>query len=350
MACSMGCYQAYFGVTCIILLIYFIKELFWDADKNIVRDVIFKVAGTVMIGGFFYKCMVTLVNAIYHVHLSNYKDVSNISLRSIIVNLPHRIPKAYKEFFQFYFTDVHQRMTFGLRWVFMAAFLVTLCLFLYKLKDISRRNKRNAILSILAILLVPLASNATLILITTPNVILMTAGTAVLFSLFLCLFDGFFKRKLLYSCYLCILIVLFWVNICIVSNDQIAIRDIRTATVTIAQNIVTRLLDEGYIDSGNKFVFWGSPSANRLFFETPPFKKANGYAKFGAFGTGVWSNRAHWNGLFSAYCGIKFNFWSDEQYKELMTKEEIKEMPCFPDRKSIQKIDGVVVVKVSNTL
>ncbi|MCD7945439.1 MAG: hypothetical protein LUF81_02340 [Clostridiales bacterium] len=174
----------------------------------------------------------------------------------------------------------------------------------------------------------------------------------MLFPLFLCLFDDFMNRKLLHSSFLLCLAGMLWINVCVVGNDQLAMREGRTAVVTIAENIVTRLADEGYInaETDTTIAIVGRPAENVMFAQTTAWKQANKYAQFGGayWYADAGNNRRSWNGLLVGYCGIQLNFCSDDTFKELIATSTIAEMPCFPDEGSICEVDGIVVIKVSD--
>ncbi len=347
MSWSMGNYQAYFGVTCIILLTYFIKKMFQDAGKSTVGNLIVRCVGNIVVGGVLYKGLVTVVNAVFHVELSSYKGANNISLKSIIVNLPERIPVAYKEFYDFFFTNAGQGWLIYLRCIYLIAFVITAFIIVCKMVSVLRKDVLNGVLCILAVLFIPLACNGTVLLTTTGSTLLMAGGMALLFPLLICLFDDFMSRRLLYSGYLIVLTGMLWLNICIVNNDQLSMREGRTSTVTIAQNIITELINKGYIGSAYEFAFVGLPAYNNMFYQTTAFEKSSPYARFGDWWRTSDANRYSWEGILEGYCGVKFDFCSDEQYEELVKKDEIKEMECFPENGSIKEVDDVIVVKVS---
>ena len=55
------------------------------------------------------------------------------------------------------------------------------------------------------------------------------------------------------------------------------------------------------------------------------------------------------NYIIIKYLGFSPRFCGYEEIKELMENEEVKEMPCYPDDGAIRIIDGVVVVKLTDS-
>jgi uncharacterized membrane protein len=51
--------------------------------------------------------------------------------------------------------------------------------------------------------------------------------------------------------------------------------------------------------------------------------------------------------IMTKYLGFAPRFCGYEEIKELMENEEVQAMPCYPDSGSIQIVDGVIVVKLS---
>lgn len=77
------------------------------------------------------------------------------------------------------------------------------------------------------------------------------------------------------------------------------------------------------------------------------WENANNYAQFGAWMVEPGNNYRSWSGVLLEYFGVKLNVCPAEKYEELRQRDEIASMPLFPMEGSITRIDGVVVVKVS---
>lgn len=351
-ACSMGCYQAYLGVTCVLMLFLLLEMILKKQDLQEIGLMIVKMASSVVAGGALYKIIITLVNWIYHVDLADYRGMSSISVKSILLNLPRMIPQAYIDFYNYFASEgaIQKNVFWGNRWIyfgiFAAAGIFLIRMFVKRLKS----SPVHTVLLLAVLALIPVACNVSILIASgNPTILLMCGGMAVLPGLILCLMYVFEKKSLLYHVYTVILCLSVWVNICIVTNDQIAMRDGRTSVETITQNIVTELMHDGYLDEKPQVAFVGSPYKNKFFNRTVPFDTANDYAQFGRWWVETENNRRSWHyGMLLHWCGIDLDWCGDTKYNEILASGQIEEMNCFPEDDSIRVIGDVVVVKVSD--
>lgn len=179
--------------------------------------------------------------------------------------------------------------------------------------------------------------------------ILMSMGMVVSVVLVLIVvMYGSQKDLFLLKQVICLVVFIFlWANILTVTNDQLALKEGKTATTELAEAVVERLIVEGYIESNNAIAFVGKPCENRLFTKRVAWNRANWYAKFGDWWIGAANNGKSWSGVLAECCGIKLNICPVEKYEELYQRDEFSNMPEFPARESIKVIDGIVVVKIS---
>lgn len=92
----------------------------------------------------------------------------------------------------------------------------------------------------------------------------------------------------------------------------------------------------------------GRPSANPLFRTHVIYWDANDYAQVGLFKKeNAATMRYSWNAVFRDLTPMQLELCSDEVYDELIRTEEIKRMPTFPEKGSMQEMDGVYVIKIS---
>lgn len=351
-ACDMGCYQAYLGTTCVIILFYMMKQILKNADLKEIGLLVLRSSGAVLCGGGMYKLAVVVVNRIYDVSLSSYKGANEVSVSNIILSLPDTIPAAYKAFYRFFCTAFIQNNIFGNKKVNICIIFVVCCLVLYMLFQFAKRNWIGAGLLFLLVLLIPLAANISLLIAvkmgTEENMILlMTGGMVLCPALFLAVFYSFRKHIPYYGIYT----VALWVNIFIVNNDQVAMREGRTGAVTVTQNILSRMADEGYLGGDTKYeiAFIGKPSESRLFQKSDAWRQANNYAAFGD-----WPMKSanctsqSWRGIIREYCGVSIRTCDDDTYQEIIDGEEAEEMEAFPKEGCIRMVNDVLVVKVSD--
>ena len=74
---------------------------------------------------------------------------------------------------------------------------------------------------------------------------------------------------------------------------------------------------------------------------------ANGYAQFGCWSTDARNNKVSWEGVLSNFLGINLIVCGESDYSEIISLEQVAEMPEFPATGSICVIEDIIVVKVS---
>ncbi len=144
--------------------------------------------------------------------------------------------------------------------------------------------------------------------------------------------------------------MMLWCCSLTVTNDQIALKEGKTAVVTLTNRIINRLDNEGYMFSTeNPYVVClvGRPAENILFQHSRAFEIANAYARFGCFSTEAGNYRRTFKGVLNEYCGTWLNLASEESYNVIISSDLTRQMPCFPQEGSIIERDGVVIVKIS---
>ena len=95
------------------------------------------------------------------------------------------------------------------------------------------------------------------------------------------------------------------------------------------------------------YVFIGSPASNAFFYRDPLWERANDYARYGEIWLAENTNVPSYRALLRD-AGVNLNLNSDHAYwHELEKREEIKEMPVFPNEGYIRNIDNVTVIKFS---
>ena len=139
-----------------------------------------------------------------------------------------------------------------------------------------------------------------------------------------------------------------WFQLSTVVNDQLALKEGKAATITLTENIIYQLSEEGYLNTSRPIALVGRPANNDFFAQSTAYQMANEYAKFGCWSTNARNNRVSWTGVIYNYLGINLNLCGDSEYQELVSLEQIADMPEFPLEGSICVIRDVVVVKVSD--
>ena len=147
-----------------------------------------------------------------------------------------------------------------------------------------------------------------------------------------------------------ILLLFGWYALFTVTNDQLALREGRTATVTLTEQIVSELYRGNYLEAETprSVALVGRPGNNPYFARSKAFDMANEYAQFGYWSTDPRNNRVSWYGVLTGYLGVTSPLCDDVTYDTLRATDAVAAMPVFPAAGSIEVIQDVVVVKVSD--
>lgn len=347
---SMGCYQAYIGVVGIIFLMILMRMFIRNDNKKNIADYMIRGVCSILLGGFLYILMTNLLLKKAGVDLASYRGASSVSLSSITSNFLISVMQCYRNFITF-FTNYQMYNTMSLTWIILGGLsLISIFCMGYQFVVIYKTNKWYAAGYLISILLVPVFCNCMLIVAVGNNVSLLMAMGMMLYPVLSVIFlpetgkVSFWTKRM----WCLIMLLLLWTNVLTVTNDQVALKEGKTATVELADQIISTLNEEGYLENDYVIALVGRPSENNLFSRNAAYQNANEYAKFGNFwSTEAGNNRRSWQGVLSEYCGINLNLCSEDQYNAIIQNEKIANMPEFPLEGSLLEIDGVIVVKVS---
>lgn len=347
---SMAFYQAYIGVTSVLVVMYALKMLLDKKTAKTVLQYLGIAFGTYIVGGGLYLGITKLLLYRAGVEMASYKGASNHSILLMVQSLPQSLKECYVQFWDYFFAEkAYANLEFaGL--VMPGLLCVSLIAVLVQLIRLLKRDKPGAVLFLVLILLLPVAG-CFVLLIAVGNGMSGLMAMGMLLSIVMLGSivpkdgkSGFWLKRV----YLLLLVAFAWYQLSAVVNDQLALKEGKTATITLTENIVSRLYDEGYLEEYDTVAFVGRPAENARFSRSTAYEMANGYAQFGCWSTDARNNRVSWEGVTYNFLGVHLNFCGDTEYREITSLNEVAEMPEFPARESIQVINGVVVVKVSD--
>jgi len=348
-AFSMASYQAYLGVTCILLLTMFIKQLLENYSLKKIKS--FFLSGIIMIvtGGVFYWCIVQVLLLRAGIVLATYGGANNAKVGNMIKNFPASVIECYRQFGRIF---INSRMYINLpliEYLLIGFVILSLGSAIYQFVVLMKKNKLYAILYLLAIMLIPVAANAVLLVAVGSTItILMSMGMVICIGLiYIHIPNGEGYKKYVLWIYVGMMSLLIWFNISTVSNDQLALKEGKVATITLSQNITCKVIESGFYEQGKPIALVGRPAENNMFPHNYAYETANEYARFGSWSTEAGNNRRSWLGVFSNFAGMNINLVGENEYNALRALEEVKEMPEFPSVGSIKEIQGAIVVKVS---
>lgn len=356
---SLGTYQSNIGCFCLTILFYLLIDINkngYNAKKVLL--IIIKAMVVVVVSCLIYKLIWNLFLNIYNVGLADYKNgnAGNITISSIIMNLPYNILQTYRYFLDYYselFVTTAYPVIIKTLWAVNV--LILLINFGYKcFKNID--NYKAVIACVILLVLLPIASNFAILLLDTgiqlqqllPITMVLPLLTIVnLKSINFC--NSFFTST---TKQLLIIIISVFVagNMLAVNKDIEAMRQGKTATDSLMQNVCSDLISNGFYEKDKKFCFFGLPSENELFHTNEIWNIANNYAKVGNFSLNAWVMPSSYQGTFDKLgINLHCNFSSNEKYNEFIKNGVVDRMTCYPCEGSIIEVDDYVLIKISNT-
>ena len=351
MALSMGLYQAYIGCTCILLLGYFLFALQNKAIrlKNIMHYIGSALCAAVT-GGILYITILNLHLKVFHVTMSSYNGANSYSVGNMIRNLGGSLQNIHLTFSRYFFKNYFNNNVLQDLYIFYIAFaLIAVFLVIGFIKTI-KISKPRAVLYLLFIILIPVASNAVLLIATQAwTALLMTAPMALCFPIFICIIhkqEGP-KKIVLQRITICVMAIMLYGNIYQVQIDQQVMLEGQIATTTMANNIIDDLSDSRYLDDELQYCILGIPAGNDLFSTSVIFEKANSDARFGSWYQDISCTRRSWQGVFSYLCGVDINICDVVGYQTVLSDETTQNMPSYPNEGYMKQVGDIVVIKVS---
>ena len=362
---SLGLYQAYLNCFALLILAYFLKIVSDKRPSSDISRYIWTAIGSAVLGVAAYWLAMQVHLKVFHIQLASYMGASGVSLLNTLKNLPAQILRIYSSFFDYFFGSTALHNIFQRFKPFFGLLLGGIFVgFAFLFRKIARgKQPLWTIFSGLAILLLPLGCSLVLLAVPDANYGLqMTAGLALFLPLSVLLIDGTLlaaqpeteqkTAKVRLSRGLLVLAAasIVYGNVYMMAIDQEAMHEGRQATTTISHQIISALDDIGYFENPEEkcVMLVGRPSASPIFRVGEMYERANGYAKYGRFFTKQNCIRMSWSAVFRDLTPSPINFCSEEMYLSLIETEEIAEMPLFPQKGSIQEINGILVVKISD--
>lgn len=346
---SMAFYQAYICLTSVLVVMCIIKMVLEKKNNKNVLQYIGLSIGTIILGGVIYLFITKALLYRADIQMASYKGASSINLVLMIKNLPYSLRQCYLQFVDYFFVrKADSNLEFidvvlvGLLVVYLSSFVIQ-CIKLFK------HNVISSFLFVIMIILLPVASCFVLLIAVGNSMTgLMSIGMVMCIVMLGIIVPnegkiGFWLKRI----WLFFLILFTWFQLSAVMNDQLALKEGKTATITLTENIISQLYGEGYFDEYETVAFVGRPGNNNRFAQSTAYQMANGYAQFGCWSIDARNNRVSWNGIISNFLGVNLNLCGDLEYKELVLLEQVADMPEFPAEGSICVINDIIVVKVS---
>ena len=357
---SLGMYQMNLGITCFLVVICLIRMLlagrsYRDTGIFFTKSVVFTAAGMVI-----YKIIWDAVLRITGLEISAYKGGGNVSVGGILSGLPGAVILVYKTFFGLLHTTSVRFSMFQPGKIYQAMIFLVIAMLCFLMIRLIQNDLRRGLLCIVLLFLVPAA--VFVVYIITPDagelLIHMTTPVMVMAPVFLALLltddalrliprDGFL-RYMVYA----LSVLIIYGRIYQTAGDLTVMMEGQKATETLIGSAVHTLISDGYyqpedIDDDTCYFFVGRPGDNPMFQKPALWNGANDEARYGEFWVDE-SMRLSYQGVLKNL-GYHMNaaYWYDE-YIYITSLEEVQKMPLYPAEGSIRRIDGYVVIKISD--
>lgn len=345
-AISMGFYQAYMGVTFVLIIVFLLKSTIEKIDNKLYFKTLLNSVIMLFIGTPLYIGITKILCYKAGVSLSSYKGADNVSLINIVVSLPKSIVSCYEQFYEYVISKnmgIHLEFC---HYIVIAFLLVEVVSILYRLYVVRKQNSLQIIISTICFLLLPVAA-CSVCAIAIGNEIRGLMATGIVFALIIPMITFIDDKITSVMCWFILLLLSFYL-VSAVERDQIALHEGKVATTTLVQNIFNQIYESDYLEQTSSVAFIGRVADNPTFRKSITYESANEYAQFGKWSTDTRNNRVTWEGVINEFCGMSVNMCGDETYEQIKNSDQIRNMPLFPYKGSISIVDDVLVIKVSD--
>ena len=361
LALSASIYQAYVGVTITLCLLYLLYMLLIRADnwkKVLKQGFLFLFCGIggllLYLGGFQIYCNY------YGIHPVEDRGFSSMGIIPL-EKVGDLLKQAYQFFFDYYFTDALYNNTWHLRDKCNIV-IFTLLIFVVIFRIIQNKLYKevaNMLLITVVILIMPLAFMS--IVIMAPEVsikdvtgILMLPHMNYLYIIFIVLSTSNWNKQwaetsfkwlsLLSSVYM-ILSLCFYTQI-----FQNCMELDLNKSYSLAQRIVESVESMPGYQSGMKVMIGGRAELGNYPRSYPEmYSVVSGTAvEYGYFWNSINGRQACWNNFLKQYLGVDYGVCNLEEIYVVTESEEYKNMPLFPLEGSVQMMNDIVIVKLSD--
>ena len=351
---AMACYQAYLAVFCIVAVMYWIllcKERAvkpHETSPKAFGSYLGRILAGFCVGMVFYYGVLQLCLRIHGVSLSSYNGVGQISLGSLLSDLPHNIMKTYRYFYGYFFMNglkINSLQSVG---VFYLPVALVVGLTAWILCRGWKTNKKGLLLLLPAVVAIPVACSAYMLLAGDKLEMQMTAGLAMLAPLILLLgFSCLEGKSRVRYLLVAFCVVLTYGSAMQVWLDQESMYEGQNACDTMMTQVVSDLAREDLLSAEYEYFFVGVPADNGLFAVSEIYGGANAYARLGDFWVSGGCGQASYRGLINGRMGLDLPI-PPVSYEEIAGRTDVSAMAVFPYDGYITLADEkTVVIKIS---
>lgn len=354
---SLAIYQSYLGLQLSLMLVYYLKQMLsqrYDYKKLISNGL--KYLSLIIVALALYLISVKFI---FTVEILSYQGLDSMGQINIS-ELPFLITNAYSQFFGFFFFDNSSQFGFAL----YLNYIILIAALYLQIKILLSQNTKiiNKLLSLLILLILPLAINIIYIIASKSSVGLrMLYSYVVIYIYLLVLIDHFDEDTIISNKYynsrkiinlaLWILVLSFaFINyrFYIVTNKVYMTLDIDSRNLqSYTTRLISRIEDKEFYTKGKRVVFFGYPDITTKFTDEYTTKDVLTSTLL----SGKIPKNLNWRSYplkYSAFPNridrIGINDLVTEDYKALENK--IKSIPTYPNPNSVFEFEGKIYVKL----
>lgn len=343
---SLSMYQAYLAIPLTLLLLCWMIQIL---KKKFHWKEFFLSFGIVVLGALFYFILMKLSLLVFHVDLSSYRGASQFGIDTIL-DIPSRIILAYQSFYQYYFTDSIVSNSNMFMQIF---YTVMFLLLLIGIGWSFYKNKvsfKYSLLFLFFFLLIPVFVNVVVIILPDTEMQLLMSSGYLLIFFFVCYF---MQDKKVFSI-LTVFLFSFIIRGYIIQDSATyqTLEHTYKKTYQIASDIRDQINEFGY---KKQVMIAGNLDRNAYYHKesTTELRNISTYtygfvSNYSLFWDEYTNMKNGWSRFLEQELGTSITFVSSDTYQEILDSSEYQKMECYPGNKSIQLIDDVIVVKISN--
>ena len=339
-------YQAYLAIGLTLLLLYWMIQIIkkkFDWKKFFISFLI------ILLGTVFYYILMKLSLLITHVELSTYKGANTVGIKSLL-EIPEGLLHSYQTFYDFYFTDsIVNTTNIGMNYLnfIFLLLLITASIVLILRKKVSIKY---ILLFHLFLFLLPVTMNVITIIIPDTNMQILQGTAYLLLFFFLCYLIN--DNKVLQI--IAIFLFVFMIRGYYIQDNATykVLEQTYHKTYSIASDIKEKIIE---IDYNKPVMIAGDISKNKYYMKKQTTELSQlsnltyGYvSNYPLFWSEFTNMKNGWSRFMEQYLGFPITFVDLDTYQKILETKEYKDMKIYPDKDSIQEIDDVIVVKLSN--
>lgn len=346
LACSLGLYQSYISVAAACSVGFMILALIDGRSFQYIRHLFVRVLTSGFGGCVLYLILMKSDLALRHIDAAD--RTASVSLLNILVSFPQQFLSAYQTFFSSFFDSTLNR-----NWLYFLLFALFFLILLFWVRFLlCKKDFLRLALCTVLVLLFPIAANLITVIITFQSAsVIMLYSSILIFPLAFAVIQRT-KAEIWFSwaklgCAI-LSIAVFWTYV-ISANATAKVYDLCYRHCYFeTSKMLSDIYDLPDYQDGDRIIFAGFCNYDDLRNELPVLFR---------YSIGVPTNPVSpqdMNGIMNSRKGYLLNYFgidagdvSYDEYTALVTSEEFESMPLWPSEGSVAKINGIVVVKIS---